>query len=299
MSGADPAANSSATSRRLKVALGLCLTYMGVEVIGGFWANSLALLADAGHMLADAGSIGLALFAARLAQRPPNKKLTYGYHRAEILAATLNAATLLAVGLSILVEAFRRFAHPPQVASGVMLAVAVPGLVVNLGMAAVLHGGKTNLNIRAAFLHVLTDTLGSVQVILAALAMMWFGWPWADPVASVFLAALVMYSGFRVLRETVFILMEGTPAQIDLDQLRQSLLAVEGVVGVHDLHVWLIASDFVAASLHLEVRDASNDALLWQVRKLLAEKFGIHHTTIQVERQQPWPEKRLPMYPPG
>lgn len=299
MRGARLAPDAAVASRRLKVALGLCLTYMGVELVGGFLANSLALLADAGHMLADAGSIGLALFAARLSQRPPNKKLTYGYHRAEILAATLNAATLLAVGLSILVEAFRRLAHPPQVASGVMLAVAVPGLLVNLAMAAVLHGGQTNLNIRAAFLHVLTDTLGSVQVILAAVAMMWFGWPWADPVASVFLAALVMYSGVRVLRETVLILMEGTPAQIDLDDLRQSLLALEGVAGVHDLHVWLIASDFVAASLHLEVTEASNDALLWQVRKLLAEKFGIHHTTIQVERQQPRPEKRLPMYPLG
>lgn len=297
MSGFHAAPDRLATSRRLGIALGLCLVYMGVEVFGGFLANSLALLADAGHMLADAGAIGLALFAAKLSRRPPNKKLTYGYHRAEILAATLNAATLLAVGISIVVEAFRRFAYPPQVASGVMLAVAVPGLLVNLAMAAVLHGDKSNLNIRAAFLHVLTDTLGSVQVILAALAMMWFGWNWADPLASVFLAALVMYSGYRVLRQTVFILMEGTPAHIDLDQLRQSLLAVEGVVGVHDLHVWLIASGFVATSLHLEVTDASNDALLPKVRTLLAEKFGIHHTTIQVERQQPRPEKRLPTYP--
>ncbi len=299
MGRAHLAPGPSTTSGRLKAALGLCLTYMGVEVVGGLWANSLALLADAGHMLADAASLGLALFAAKLSQRPPNKKLTYGYHRAEILAATLNAATLLAVGLSILVEAFRRLAHPPQVASGLMLAVAVPGLLVNLAMAAVLHGGKTNLNVRAAFLHVLTDTLGSVQVILAALAMMWFGWPWADPLASIFLAALVMSSGLRVLRETVLILMEGTPTHIDLDQLRQSLLALDGVVGVHDLHVWLITSDFLAASLHLEVTDASNDAVLWRVRSLLAEKFGIHHTTIQVERQPSRPEKRLPIYPPG
>lgn len=298
MGAAHPTPDPLVALRRLKLALGLCLAYMGVELVGGFWANSLALLADAGHMLADAGSIGLALFAAKLSQRPPSKKLTYGYHRAEILAATLNAATLLAIGLSILVEAFRRLAQPPQVASGVMLAVAVPGLVVNLAMAAVLHGGgQKNLNVRAAFLHVLTDTLGSVQVILAALAMMWFGWAWADPVASILLSGLVMFSGYRVLRETVFILMEGTPAQIDLDQLRQSLLAVEGVVGVHDLHVWLIASDFVAASVHLEVSDSADDSLLWQVRKLLAEKFDIHHSTVQLERRPSPRTNLLPVYP--
>lgn len=298
MGAAHPTPDPAVASRRLKLAFGLCLAYMTVELVGGFLANSLALLADAGHMLADAGSIGLALFAARLSLRPPSKKLTYGYHRAEILAATLNAATLLAVGLSILVEAFRRLAHPPQVASGVMLAVAVPGLVVNLAMAAVLHGGgQKNLNVRAAFLHVLTDTLGSVQVILAALAMMWFGWAWADPVASMLLSGLVMFSGYRVLRETVFILMEGTPAQIDLDQLRQSLLAVEGVVGVHDLHVWLIASDFVAASVHLEVSDSADDSLLWQVRKLLAEKFDIHHSTVQLERRPSPRTNLLPVYP--
>ncbi|MEW5878334.1 MAG: cation diffusion facilitator family transporter [Acidobacteriota bacterium] len=298
MGAAHPTSDPAVASRRLKLAFGLCLAYMTVELVGGFLANSLALLADAGHMLADAGSIGLALFAARLSLRPPSKKLTYGYHRAEILAATLNAATLLAVGLSILVEAFRRLAHPPQVASGVMLAVAVPGLVVNLAMAAVLHGGgQKNLNVRAAFLHVLTDTLGSVQVILAALAMMWFGWAWADPVASMLLSGLVMFSGYRVLRETVFILMEGTPAQIDLDQLRQSLLAVEGVVGVHDLHVWLIASDFVAASVHLEVSDSADDSLLWQVRKLLAEKFDIHHSTVQLERRPSPRTNLLPVYP--
>ncbi|MFN3413812.1 MAG: cation diffusion facilitator family transporter [Thermoanaerobaculum sp.] len=298
MGAAHPTPAPAVASRRLKLALGLCLAYMTVELVGGFLANSLALLADAGHMLADAGSIGLALFAAKLTLRPSSKKLTYGYHRAEILAATLNAATLLAVGLSILVEAFRRLAHPPQVASGVMLAVAVPGLVVNLAMAAVLHGGgQNNLNVRAAFLHVLTDTLGSVQVILAALTMMWFGWAWADPVASILLSGLVMFSGYRVLRETVFILMEGTPAQIDLDQLRQSLLAVEGVAGVHDLHVWLIASDFVAASVHLEVSDSADDSLLWQVRKLLAEKFDIHHSTVQLERRLSQRTNLLPVYP--
>lgn len=157
--------------------------------------------------------------------------------------------------------------------------------------------GKKNLNVRAAFLHVLTDTLGSVQVILAALAMMWFGWAWADPVASMLLSGLVMFSGYRVLRETVFILMEGTPAQIDLDQLRQSLLAVEGVVGVHDLHVWLIASDFLAASVHLEVSDSADDSLLWQVRKLLAEKFDIHHSTVQLERRPSPRTNLLPVYP--
>lgn len=300
MGAAHPTPDPSVASRRLKLAFGLCLAYMTVELVGGFLANSLALLADAGHMLADAGSIGLALFAARLSLRPPSKKLTYGYHRAEILAATLNAATLLAVGLSILVEALRRLAHPPQVASGVMLAVAVPGLVVNLAMAAVLHGGaQKNLNVRAAFLHVLTDTLGSVQVILAALAMMWFGWAWADPVASILLSGLVMFSGYRVLRETVFILMEGTPAQIDLDQLRQSLLAVEGVVGVHDLHVWLIASDFPACSVHLEVVNDTDGGLLSRVHSLLAREFGIYHATIQLERRKEPAGTRLPSYPRG
>lgn len=286
---------------RLRLALALCLAYMLAEVIGGWVSGSLALLADAGHMLSDAASLGLALFASHLARRPAGSRLTYGYHRAEILAATVNAATLLAVGLTVLFEAVRRFRQPPPVDWRWVLAVAIPGLFVNLGMASILHHRhRENLNVKAAFLHVVTDTLGSLQVILAGGLLALFGWLWVDPLASLGIGLLVLYSGVQVLAEATHILMEGVPSGVDVEAIQRRLLAEPGVVGLHDLHVWLITSGFVAASLHLEVRPETDDEILWRVRRVLSEEFGITHSTIQLERPAKPGGPQLPAYPaPG
>lgn len=284
--------------RRLRSALFVCLAYMLAEVIGGLVSGSLALLADAGHMLSDAASLGLALFASHLARRPAGNRLTYGYHRAEILAATVNAATLLAVGLTVLFEAVRRFRQPPPVDWRWVLAVAIPGLFVNLGMAWILHHRhRENLNVKAAFLHVLTDTLGSVQVILAGALLALFGWLWVDPLASLCIGLLVLYSGLRVLIEATHILMEGVPSGVDVEAIHRRLLAEPGVVGLHDVHVWLITSGFIAASLHLEVAPDVDDEILWRIRRVLSSEFGIAHSTVQLERPTRPQGQQLPVYP--
>jgi len=269
---------------RLGVALGLAASFMGVEVVGGLLANSLALLADAGHMLSDAGALGLALFAAWIARRPPSARRTWGYHRAEILAALANGAALVAIAVFIVVEAVRRLGDPPQVRPAVMIPVAALGLGVNLAMLWVLSPGRhASLNVKGAWLHVLTDTLGSVQAIVAGVLIAAFGWRWADPAASIAIAALVVYSGWGVLQEAVAVLMESVPGGVDVDQVRAAMLAVPGVRGVHDLHVWSISTAFVALSAHVEAAEGEHGAVLERVRGLLASRFGIRHTTIQVE----------------
>jgi cobalt-zinc-cadmium efflux system protein len=286
------------TGKALQGALALCLGYMLVEVVGGLMAGSLALLADAGHMLTDAFSLSVALFAHRLASKPPNHRLTFGYFRAEILAAVFNGATLLALGLVVAVEAVRRLLLPRPIDGQLVLLVALPGLAVNLAMARILHrGAGHNLNVKAALLHVLADTLGSLQVLLAGALIWGFDFFWADGLASLAIALLLVFSAFRVLKEASLILMEGAPAGVQVEEIRQRLLQEEGVLGVHDLHVWLITSNFVAASLHLVVGPGASDQLLWRVHRILEEEFSIAHTTIQVEKAASSPKNLLPRYP--
>ena len=259
---------------------------MGVEVAGGWISGSLALLADAGHMLSDAGALALALLAMRFARRPATSHRTYGSYRAEILAALVNGATLVAVAAFILVEAVDRFRHPPEVQGGLMLAVACGGLLVNgLGLV-LLHGGRdASLNMRGAWLHVLTDALGSLQAIAAGALIAAFGWRWIDPLASVLIGLLIVYSSWSLIRRSVDVLMENAPGHIDVDQIRSALQALPHVTGVHDLHVWTIASGFVALSAHVVVnRGRDQDAVLQAARAMLAERFGIRHSTIQVDR---------------
>ncbi len=276
--------------RRLQVALALAVSFMVAEVVGGLWANSLALLADAAHMLADAAALGLALFAAWIARRPPSPRRTYGYYRAEILAALANGAALVAIAVFIVVEAVRRLAAPLEVRPAVMIPVAVLGLVVNLAMLAVLRGSRNaNLNLRGAWLHVVTDTLGSLQAIVAGVLIAALGWRWADPAASLAIAVLVLYSAWGLLKEAVSVLMESAPGGLDVDEVREAILAVEGVRGVHDVHVWSISTRFVALSAHVEAREGEQSAVLARVRALLAERFGIRHTTVQVETAVPIP----------
>ena len=271
--------------RRLALTLGLAAVYMLAEAVGGWLTGSLALLADAGHMLSDAAALGLSLFAIWIAQRPPTPRRTWGYHRTEILAALANGATLVAISVWVVVEAVERFRNPPEVDAPVMMAIAVGGLVVNLIGLAILSGGRNeSLNVRGAWLHVLTDALGSVQAIAAGVLIWAYGWNWADPVASVLISLLVVYSAWHLLKETVGVLMEGTPAHIDLDEVRNALAGLPGVCGVHDLHVWTITSGMEALSAHLVVvEEASTSLLLQQVQSSLHDRFGIHHTTVQLE----------------
>jgi cobalt-zinc-cadmium efflux system protein len=269
---------------RLAVTLALAGGYMLVEVAGGLLSGSLALLADAGHMLSDVAALALSLFAMRLATRPPTARRTYGYHRAEILAALANGAALVAIAVLIVREAVARFVQPTEVRASLMLAVAAGGLLVNLASLALLHRDRgASLNLRGAWLHVLTDALGSVQAIAAGALIALFGWRWADPLASILIALLVAFSAWGLVRESVSILMESVPHGLDLEALGRALRAVEGVAGVHDLHVWTITSGFVSVSAHVHVTPGAEAAVLACVTDLLAHEFGITHSTIQVE----------------
>jgi cobalt-zinc-cadmium efflux system protein len=276
---------SAGNRRRLALTLGLAAAYMLAEAVGGWLTGSLALLADAGHMLSDAAALGLSLFAMWVAQRPPNPRRTWGYYRTEILAALANGATLAAISVWVVIEAAERFRHPSAVNAPVMMGIAAGGLVVNLVGLRILSGGRDeSLNVRGAWLHVLTDALGSVQAIAAG-ALIWaFDWQWADPAAAVLIARLVVYSAWHLLRDTVGVLMEGTPAHIDLDEVRNTLAGLPGVAGVHDLHVWTITSGMEALSAHLVVEDTSScTSLLRRARVALHDGFGIHHATVQIE----------------
>lgn len=278
---------SAGNRRRLALTLVLAATYMLAEAVGGWLTGSLALLADAGHMLSDAAALGLSLFAMWIAQRPPTPKRTWGYYRTEILAALINGATLLALSVWVVIEALDRFRSPAEVDAPVMMAISAGGLVVNLIGLRILSGGRDeSLNIRGAWLHVLTDALGSVQAIAAG-ALIWaYGWQWADPLASILISLLVVYSAWHLLRETVGVLMEGTPSHIDLDDVRNTLAGLPGVEGVHDLHVWTITSGMVALSAHLVVEaEAGSRNLLQTVRTSLHDRFGIHHATVQIEAE--------------
>lgn len=273
-------------ARPIAITLALVVVYMGLEVIGGVLSGSLALLADAGHMLSDAGSLALTLFAMKFARRPATPQRTYGHYRAEILAALANGATLGAIAILIFVEAYDRFSEPPAVQAPLMLAVAFGGLLVNAaGLWFLRSGHDTSLNVRGAWLHVLTDTLGSIQAIVAGALIWMFGWNLADPLASVLIGALVIYSSWALIRQSVAVLMEGAPGHINVDDVRTALLELPGVSNLHDLHVWSITSGFVALSAHLTCLDRDKqDDVLRSAHELLGSRFGIRHTTIQLDR---------------
>lgn len=271
--------------RRLTYALVLAGVYMIAEVVGGIITNSLALLADAGHMLADVAAIALSLAAMWIAERPPSSQRTYGYYRAEILAALVNGATLVAIAIFIIYEALDRLREPEEVAGALMLGIATGGLIVNLVMLRMLHGGKEeSLNVRGAWLHVFTDTLGSVGTIVAALLIWLFGWEWCDPAISILIALLVIYSAWSLLKESVNVLMESAPRGIDVDEVRDVLRGVEGVTAVHDLHVWTITSGLDALSAHVvKTGDRSAAECLTDIKHAVHERFSIDHVTIQIE----------------
>lgn len=267
----------------------IIFTYMIVEAVGGFVTNSLALLSDAGHMLSDAVSLGIALVAFQLAAKATTHEKTFGYKRFEILAAALNGLTLILIALFIFWEAIGRFTNPPAVATTGMLIIATIGLLVNIVVAVIMFKGadtEDNLNMRGAFLHVISDMLGSVGAIIAALLIIFFGWGWADPLASVIVAALVLRSGVKVTREALHILMEGTPRSISIPAIVALMEKVEGVQAVHDLHVWTITSGIHALSAHIVVDGDLTVRQAEQIIQVLEHDLGhvgIQHTTLQFE----------------
>jgi cobalt-zinc-cadmium efflux system protein len=271
--------------RALAIVFALTATYTVVEFVGGLATGSLALLADAGHMLGDTASIALALFASWLAARPATAQRSFGYRRAEILAALANGVALVAVAIWIFVEAADRFSDPPKILGGWVLAVAGVGLVVNLVAAAILERASgESLNVRAAYRHVLADLAASAGVIVAALIVVTTGWRYADPIVGVAIGLLVLGSSWTILRDSLSILLESTPAGIDADDVGRRMASSEGVVEVHDLHIWTITSGFPALSAHVLVRaDDDCHARRRELEAMLAEEFDLRHTTLQVE----------------
>lgn len=274
-------------TQRLKWALTINAVYFFAELIAGFMTNSLALLSDAGHMLSDVGALALSLFAFRVAERPATHHRTYGYHRVEILAALFNGLTLWLIVGVIFAAAYNRFFHPPEVESYGMVIVAALGLLVNIAAAAILHGGHHhNLNLRGAFLHVVSDGIGSVGAIAAGAIMLRTGWYVADPLISFFIGALILYSSWSLVKDSLSVLMQAVPKGIRLEEVRQTIEAVDGVSKVHDLHVWAVTSDIFTLSAHAVVENGGDfHQVLNDIEDTLKQRFNIEHTTIQLETE--------------
>ena len=268
----------------MATALALVLGFAGVEAGAGLVSGSLALLADAAHMLSDSLALGLALFAAWLAQRPATPERSFGWRRAEVLAALANGLVLVSLGAWILWEGVGRLSDPPGVTGGWVLAAGVIGLLVNLAAARVLHRAGSGLNVRAAMLHVLADLASSAGVVVAGLVVLATGWAYADPIAAILIGLLVALSTVGVLRETVGILLEGTPTGMDAQAVGTAITTTGGVVGVHDLHLWTITSGFPALSAHVLVAAGADcHAIRRELEELLRDRFEVTHTTLQVE----------------
>jgi cobalt-zinc-cadmium efflux system protein len=269
----------------LKIALGLTLVYMIAEAVGGWLTNSLALIADAGHMLTDVAAMSLTLAAIWFASRPATAKKTFGYYRLEILAAFVNGIALVLLSILVIWEAVERWNSPPAI-DGVRLGIiAFGGLIVNIISAKLLHGNhEHDLNIRGAWLHVMGDLLGSIAALTAGILIWAKGWLWADPVTSILISLIIIFSSWRLISASVNVLLEGTPAHIDLSAVETTILETKGVDGVHDLHVWTISSGIDSLSAHISHVDTiEHSELLVRVRDRLHQQFGIDHLTIQME----------------
>jgi cobalt-zinc-cadmium efflux system protein len=271
----------------LLIALGLILSFMLVEVVAGIAAGSLALLSDAAHMLTDAAALGLALVAMRLAQRPAQGAMTFGFRRAEILSAQINGATLLALGVVIVIEGIHRLVHPPDVAGGAVLVVALAGIVVNLAATWVLaRANRASLNVEGAYQHILTDLFAFIATAVAGAVVLLTGFTRADGLAALLVAALMLYAAYGLLVASGRVVLEAAPEGVDPDAIGRALAAVPGIAEVHDLHVWEVSSGFPALSAHVVVaRDADCHAARRELQVLLQERFGIEHTTLQTDHE--------------
>ena len=285
--GHDHHAGASRSRRALVGALALSSTVLVVELVGSLWTGSLALAADAGHMFADVGGLGLALFASWIAARPPTPAKTYGYQRAEILAALLNSLVMMALAAVILYEAYHRLSEPRAVPGGPLLVIGVLGLGANLASMWMLRrDAHASLNVRAAYLEVLGDALGSLGVLVAAVVLMTTGWTPIDSLVSVAIGLLIVARTWRLLSQVVNVLLEGTPPHLDVTEIEIAMRAVAGVRRVHDLHVWTLTSGREAMSAHVVVDDTGeSNRLLDELHRVLHARFGVDHTTIQLERE--------------
>ena len=270
---------------RLRPAFWTQLAFFVVELVGGILTNSLALLADAGHMLSDVGALGLSLLALMWTVRPPTDRKTFGYHRLEILVALINGLVLWAIAGYIFYAAVGRFFHPAEVSSRPLMIIATLGLLVNLlGMYVLMPSREHNLNLRSAFLHLLADSFGSVAAIAAGAAIWWRGWYWFDPLAGAIVGVMIIFGSWQLVWEAADILLESTPRHIDLDEVQQTLEGHPQVRQVHDLHIWTIASGIFALSVHVTIDNHLNrDCLTWELEELLRQRFSLEHNTIQIE----------------
>lgn len=276
---------AGASRGRLLIVLALVVGFLAVEVVGSLLTNSLALLADAGHMLTDAVGVGMALLAIHFAARPASATKSFGYYRLEILAAVANAVLLFGVAAYILYAAYQRFAEPALVLSLPMLGVAAVGLVVNLvSMRLLAAGAKSSLNLRGAYLEVLGDLLGSMAVLVAGLIILTTGWALADSIASVFIALLILPRTWSLLREAIDVLLQATPKGVNLDEVRAHLLHADGVVDAHDLHAWTLTSGMHVVSAHIVIKPEADAArVLDEICACLSDDFDMEHSTIQLE----------------
>jgi cobalt-zinc-cadmium efflux system protein len=284
--------SAEADARRLGGAFALIVAFMVAEVVAGIVASSLALISDAGHMLTDAVALGLALAALRLAQRPPAGSFTYGLRRAEILSAQINGITLLLFGVLIVYEGIRRLIDPPEVEGALVVVVAVMGIGVNLVAARMLAGAeRRSLNVQGAFLHVVTDLFAFIATAIAGALILIWGLDRADGIASLLIAALMLWAAYGLLRESGRVFMEAAPKGLDPQAIGEALVNEAGVVEVHDLHVWEVTTGMPAISAHMIVRqDADCHEARWRAARLLADRFGVEHSTLQVEHE---PEDEL------
>ncbi len=273
-------------TRALFLTLLLTAGFAVVEIVGGLFANSLAVLADAGHMIGDVSALGISMFAMWMASKPHTRRRTFGFHRTEVLAALLNGGTLVAIAAAICWHAVRRLTTPPEIASGLMMIVAVVGLVVNLsGMWLLGRHRHENLNVQGAFLHILGDALGSVGVLGAAAIIALTGWTPIDAWMSIVISVFIVVAGLRLVKQSVSILLESSPRHLGADELRASLLTVPGIEGIHDLHIWMVTPKFVSLSCHAQLGPgAESDDVLRRARAMLAERYRIDHVTIQPEK---------------
>lgn len=272
------------SGRVLVFSLCLTLAFAFVEAIGGWWADSLALMSDAGHMFTDSSSLAIGALAAWMAKRPASKMHSFGLQRAEVLGALINAVLMIVVVVAIAVSAVERFSDPREVAGAPVMIIAAIGLVMNIGVAAILMRGEQTMNVRGALIHVIGDLLGSVAALAAGLVIILTGWMPIDPLLSLGVSALIMVSALRLLRDVVHVLMEGVPRGVDAVDVGQALAAVEGVRAVHDLHIWSLSSSQRALAAHVEIARLSEwQRILPKLQQLLAERFSITHTTLQPE----------------
>ncbi|GAB3673956.1 cation diffusion facilitator family transporter [Salinisphaera aquimarina] len=275
------------TGKVLIFSLLLTLAFAFVEAIGGWWAGSLALMSDAGHMFTDSSSLAIGAFAAWMAKRPASKVHSFGLQRAEVLGALINAVLMIAVVVAIAVSAIERFADPREVAGAPVMIIAGIGLVMNIVVAAILMRGEQTMNVRGALIHVMGDLLGSVAALAAGLVIILTGWMPIDPILSLLVSALILVSAWRLLKDVVQVLMEGVPKGMDAAQVSRELAGVEGVQSVHDLHIWSLSSSQAALAAHIEIAQMAEwQTILPRLQTVLAERFSITHTTLQPEDRQ-------------